>query len=145
MGGIGSGGRRHRSRGVLGWQAVARPEGTDASAASLEPPPWLPEAARAAFEAHRVRLEAERLITARDGGSLLVVAVVESVLAALAGQPALDATTRAELLRWLGLYRLALGDIGATPAARHRVEPVVRDDVKDPFAEFLDDASGDAS
>jgi len=73
------------------------------------------------------------------------VAVVESVLAALAGQPALDATTRAELLRWLGLYRLALGDIGATPAARHRVEPVVRDDVKDPFAEFLDDASGDAS
>lgn len=140
MGGAGSGGKRggsFRATAALGTGIPPASGAEDVNA--IEPPAWLTGPARDAFIRLRDRLAAERLVSARDVGSVCAVAVIETVVAQLAAGPELSQGDRNELRQWIALYRLALGDLGGTPASRSRVAPVPPPPEEDPFEVFLRD------
>lgn len=142
MGGKGSGGARVRQVAALTVQrhTVAQPstERLAASEGAIEPPSWLSGMARESFTRHAERMVADRLITGRDSSSLVTVACAEAIIAALMSKDELTPADRAELRQWLGLYRLALGDLGSTPASRGRVDKIApEDDEDDPLDQIL--------
>lgn len=108
-----------------------------ASADALAAPSWLTSTARTSFETHAARLQADQIITPRDTGALVVAAICEAMAATLLSKSELQPAERTELRQWLGLYRLSLGDLGSTPAARSRVEPVPTTDDDDPLDRIL--------
>jgi hypothetical protein len=86
---------------------------------------------------------ADRVVSARDSSALVTVACAESIIAALMSKDELTPADRAELRQWLALYRLALGDLGSTPASRGRVDKVVPEhDEEDPLDAILRGAQG---
>ena len=138
---MGSGGRRHKSSASMSFVESNKGEQHELMTNTeniLTPPAWLQGVARESFETHATRLQAAHVVTARDTGALVVAAVCEAVSATLLEKRELDAGERTELRQWLSLYRLALGDLGSTPAARSRVDPVVEPgEEHDPLEQIL--------
>jgi phage terminase small subunit len=128
LGGMGSGGRRHKSSMAMSLIGKINDEVQQESMTNTEnvvtPPSWLQGIARESFETHAGRLQAAQMITARDTGALVVAAVCEAVAATILEKRDLLPAERSELRQWLALYRLALGDLGITPAARNRVDKI---------------------